>query len=85
MVYVYNDIEEPMEGDSGHMQILWAVMGDFNIVMHKEDKIRSHVTVAGIRDFRQCVDACSFQELKSTLPIIPGTTNKVEETEHLVK
>lgn len=41
-------------------------MGDFNSILNKEDRIGSPVTMAEIRDFRQCVDTCCFQELKST-------------------
>lgn len=43
-----------------------AVMGDFNSVLNREERVGSHVTLAEMRDFRQCMEACCFQELRST-------------------
>ncbi|XP_016433077.2 uncharacterized protein LOC107759612 [Nicotiana tabacum] len=71
MVYAYNDMalrrnlwKEIMDIHN-HTRGPWAVKGDFNSVLHKEDRVGSPVTVAEIRDSRQCYDLCYFQELKS--------------------
>ncbi|XP_019260386.1 PREDICTED: uncharacterized protein LOC109238392 [Nicotiana attenuata] len=44
----------------------WSVMGDFNCVLHKEERIGSPVTVTEIRDFKSCVETCDLHDLKST-------------------
>ncbi|XP_070025420.1 uncharacterized protein [Nicotiana sylvestris] len=70
MVYAYSDMAlrrnlwKEIVDIYNHTQGSWAVMGDFNNVLNKEDKIGSPVTMAEIRDFRQCVDTCCFEELK---------------------
>ncbi|XP_070018230.1 uncharacterized protein [Nicotiana sylvestris] len=61
MVYAFNDaalrrkLWEDIKEIHEHMDEPWAVMGDFNCVLHKEERIGSPVTMAEIRDFKQCV------------------------------
>ncbi|XP_075096182.1 uncharacterized protein LOC142174296 [Nicotiana tabacum] len=72
MIYAYNDIalrrnlwkdiEEIYKCNKGP----WAVMRDFNNMLNIDERIGSKVTVAEIKEFRQCVDTCCLQELKST-------------------
>ncbi|XP_019266749.1 PREDICTED: uncharacterized protein LOC109244159 [Nicotiana attenuata] len=72
MIYAYNDITprknlwKEIEDIYRHTQGPWAVMGDFNNVLNKDEKIGSTVTMAETTEFRQCVNICSLQELKST-------------------
>ncbi|XP_016452665.2 uncharacterized protein LOC107777186 [Nicotiana tabacum] len=72
MGYAYNDMAlrrnlwKEIVDIYNHTQGPWVVMRDFNSVLNKEDLIGSPVTMAEIRDFRQWVDTCCFQELKST-------------------
>lgn len=44
----------------------WAVMGDFNCVLSKEERIGSKVTMAETKDFRQCIEGCGLKELRSS-------------------
>ncbi|KAJ8534835.1 hypothetical protein K7X08_016563 [Anisodus acutangulus] len=41
-------------------------MGDFNCVLNGDERLGRPVSEAEIREFRQCVGACSLQELKSS-------------------
>ncbi|XP_019223716.1 PREDICTED: uncharacterized protein LOC109205460 [Nicotiana attenuata] len=41
-------------------------MGDFNNVLNTDERIGSKVIVAETKEFKQCVDTCCLQELKST-------------------
>ena len=43
----------------------WAVMGDFNCVLNRED-MGSQVRMSEIRDFQNCVEECELQEMKSS-------------------
>lgn len=38
----------------------WALMGDFNCVLNKEDRIGRQVTMAEIREFRECIAECGL-------------------------
>ncbi|XP_019258688.1 PREDICTED: uncharacterized protein LOC109236903 [Nicotiana attenuata] len=72
MIYAYNDIalrrnlwkdiEEIYKYNKGP----WAVMGDFNNVLNTDERIGSKVIMAETKEFRQYVDTCCLQELKST-------------------
>lgn len=44
----------------------WAIMGDFNCMLHKEDRIERHVVMLEIKEFRACVADCRLQELISS-------------------
>ncbi|XP_070049980.1 uncharacterized protein [Nicotiana tomentosiformis] len=44
----------------------WAIMGDFNCVLHKEDIIGRHVVMSEIKEFRACVADCGLQKLRSS-------------------
>lgn len=42
----------------------WMVLGDFNSVLHLEDRIgRNPVTLFEVVDFSTCVEACGMNEL----------------------
>ncbi|XP_070008393.1 uncharacterized protein [Nicotiana sylvestris] len=43
----------------------WAVMGYFNCVLNRED-MGSQVRMSEIRDFKNCVEECELQEMKSS-------------------
>ncbi|XP_059283230.1 uncharacterized protein LOC132036850 [Lycium ferocissimum] len=44
----------------------WAIMGDYNYVMERTERIGTPVTMAEIRDMRQCMEECELSELKSS-------------------
>lgn len=58
MVYAYNDmallrnIWKEIVDIYNYTRGPWAMMGDFNNFLYKEDKVGSPVTMAEIRDFR---------------------------------
>ncbi|XP_016486838.1 uncharacterized protein LOC107807064 [Nicotiana tabacum] len=72
MVYGFNDaalrrkLWEDIKEIHEHMDELWAVMGDFNCVLHKEERIGSPITMTEIREFKQCVKECTLQDMKSS-------------------
>ncbi|XP_074288829.1 uncharacterized protein LOC141613981 [Silene latifolia] len=41
----------------------WIVMGDFNNVLHFDERIGSSVTAAEVRAFQDCVDVCGLYDL----------------------
>ncbi|XP_070040510.1 uncharacterized protein LOC142168794 [Nicotiana tabacum] len=71
MVYGFNDailrrkLWEDIKEIHDHMAEPWAVMGDFNCVLHIDERIWSPVTLSEIREFKQCVDECTLQDMKS--------------------
>ncbi|XP_070049322.1 uncharacterized protein [Nicotiana tomentosiformis] len=71
MVYGFNDaalrrkLWEDIKEIHEHMDELWAVMGDFNCVLHKEERIGSPITMTEIREFKQCVKECTLQDMKN--------------------
>ncbi|XP_075106714.1 uncharacterized protein LOC142179615 [Nicotiana tabacum] len=44
----------------------WAVMGDFNCILHRDKRIGIPVTMSEIRKFKQCVEECTLQDMKSS-------------------
>lgn len=60
----------------------WALMGDFNCVLNKEDRIGRPVTMAEIREFRECIAECGLQELRSSRAFF--TWNNKQEGEEKV-
>ncbi|XP_074298734.1 uncharacterized protein LOC141629661 [Silene latifolia] len=44
----------------------WMVMGDFNNVLNMDERIGAPVTLAEVKDFQECVDACGLYDLSST-------------------
>ncbi|KAK6776351.1 hypothetical protein RDI58_027352 [Solanum bulbocastanum] len=44
----------------------WAVMMDFNCILNSNKRIRSPISMAKIREFRNCVGSYGLQDLKST-------------------
>ncbi|XP_016440508.2 uncharacterized protein LOC107766271 [Nicotiana tabacum] len=44
----------------------WAVMGDFNCVLSRDERIGSKVTMVETREFRQCIKVCGLKELRSS-------------------
>ncbi|XP_074278368.1 uncharacterized protein LOC141601959 [Silene latifolia] len=41
----------------------WVVMGDFNSVLAMDERIGSEISVAEMRDFQECVDACGIGDI----------------------
>ncbi|XP_019236840.1 PREDICTED: uncharacterized protein LOC109217066 [Nicotiana attenuata] len=72
MVYAFNDaalrrkLWEDIKEINDQMAEPWAIMGDFNCVLHKEDMIGSPITMAEIREFKECVTKCILEEMKSS-------------------
>ncbi|XP_070020656.1 uncharacterized protein [Nicotiana sylvestris] len=52
---IYEQMDEP-----------WAIMGDFNCALHKEKRIESPITMAKIREFKECVTKYTLQDMKSS-------------------
>lgn len=44
----------------------WAIMGDLNSILNKEERVGSRVTYAEIKDLKECVEYCGLQEMKSS-------------------
>ncbi|XP_075109235.1 uncharacterized protein LOC142181024 [Nicotiana tabacum] len=44
----------------------WEIMGDFNFVLSQKDKVGGKVTYAEIKEFKECMEQCGLQELKSS-------------------
>ncbi|KAK4736571.1 hypothetical protein R3W88_000268 [Solanum pinnatisectum] len=52
---------------SGSCQLPWITLGDFNNVLHTEDRIGGMpVTLVEVCDFQVCLDQCGLAELKSS-------------------
>lgn len=49
--------------------------GDFNSVMHIDERIGSQVRKVEMRDMINCMQCCSMQDIKSVGNFIPGITN----------
>lgn len=48
----------------GHIKGPWIELGDFNYVLNKEKRLGSLVTMAGVREFRECVGKYGLQDLR---------------------
>ncbi|XP_019266559.1 PREDICTED: uncharacterized protein LOC109243992 [Nicotiana attenuata] len=72
MIYAFNDatlrreLWQTLKEINGQIKGPWAIMGDFNCVLQKEERIGSPVTMAEIRDFKKYVEECELKNLKST-------------------
>ncbi|XP_059310843.1 uncharacterized protein LOC132062254 [Lycium ferocissimum] len=72
IVYGFNDqvlrreLWQQIEGIHGTVSGAWAIMGDFNCVLNREERVGSPMTLAEVREFKQCVGKCSFHDLKSS-------------------
>lgn len=72
MVYGFNDqamrrtLWSDIKGIKGSIKGAWAIMGDFNCMLNTNERIRTPVKLAELRDFRNCVVECEFQDLKSS-------------------
>lgn len=52
---------------AARMTTAWCVLGDFNLVLYKEDRIRGNeLTDHDIKDFADCSDTCELNEMRST-------------------
>lgn len=66
MVYGFNDaalrrkLWQDIKDNLEHMSEPWAVMGDFNCILNKGERIGSPITMSEIRDFKQCVEECTL-------------------------
>lgn len=50
-------------GDS--IQEFWLLLGDFNVVLSSDDRIRSAVTQQETQDFKECVDQYKLTSLEA--------------------
>ncbi|XP_019252629.1 PREDICTED: uncharacterized protein LOC109231421 [Nicotiana attenuata] len=72
MVYGFNDpalrrtLWQEVRNIKNNIKGPWALMGDFNCVLNKEDRVGRPVTMAEIREFRECIGECGLQELRSS-------------------
>jgi len=56
-----------LQSIAAHMTEAWCVLGDFNAILHTEDRMGgTDVTDSEIRDFADCVFNCELQEMRST-------------------
>ncbi|XP_074314393.1 uncharacterized protein LOC141649604 [Silene latifolia] len=46
-----------------HITGPWVVMGDFNNVLARNERIGSEVSTAEVRDFQNCVDVCGLTDI----------------------
>lgn len=66
LVYGFNDqalrriLWQELEQIYGIIKEPWAVMRDFNYVLHRDKMVGSPITVLEIRDFKECVRKCSL-------------------------
>ncbi|XP_070046258.1 uncharacterized protein [Nicotiana tomentosiformis] len=44
----------------------WAIMGDFNSILSREDRVGSSVTMTEIREFKKCMEEFSTQDMRSS-------------------
>ncbi|XP_059288638.1 uncharacterized protein LOC132041992 [Lycium ferocissimum] len=83
-VYAFNQKEERKELWNYIMQLNlrsgpWVVLGDFNAVLHAEDRIGgTQVTYAEIVDFQHCLDTCGLVELPTNGGKYTWTDNQDE-------
>ncbi|KAM3267567.1 hypothetical protein P3S67_032196 [Capsicum chacoense] len=72
MIYGFNDqslrrsLWAYIMSISGQMTGPWVVLGDFNCLFNKEERIGRPVTMEEIIDFKVCVGQCGLQDLRST-------------------
>ncbi|XP_060178196.1 uncharacterized protein LOC132608135 [Lycium barbarum] len=72
MVYAFNDgvLRRPLWQDlrriQGQVLSPWAITGDFNCVLEREEILGSPVTISDIREFKQCVLDCDLNDLRSS-------------------
>lgn len=69
-VYAYNTKEERKSlwdyllQVNGTIKEAWLVLGDFNSVLHKEDRIGGNpVTWVEVEDFAHCIEECGLVQL----------------------
>ncbi|XP_060195312.1 uncharacterized protein LOC132624568 [Lycium barbarum] len=72
-VYVYNVKEDrKMMWDhlshlSGNRKEPWIILGDFNVVLHRDDRLGGNtVTLAEVTDFQNCIDNCGLEEMANS-------------------
>ncbi|KAM3337939.1 hypothetical protein P3S68_032264 [Capsicum galapagoense] len=88
-VYGYNDhalrreLWQYLVQISGATTAAWAVIGDFNNVLSREERVGRPVTLAKTWEFKQCVGPCSLQDLKSIGPYF--TWNNKQEVGCIAK
>ncbi|KAK4708977.1 hypothetical protein R3W88_029902 [Solanum pinnatisectum] len=58
----------------------WAVMGDFNCVLNNNERIGSPISMAEIREFRNCVGSCGLQDLKFTGAFFTWCNKQIRES-----
>ncbi|XP_048492374.1 uncharacterized protein LOC125493253 [Beta vulgaris subsp. vulgaris] len=74
MVYGLNDSKdrkqlwEGLKKLSKNVNEAWVVGGDFNNVLHLNERIGSAITLEEVMEFQQCLRTCSLQEQTNTGP-----------------
>ncbi|XP_060183331.1 uncharacterized protein LOC132613331 [Lycium barbarum] len=72
VVYGFNDqmlrrdLWQDVEQIQGSVLGAWAVMGDFNCVLKRDERVGRPVTAAEIRDFKRCMGVGYLVELRSS-------------------
>ena len=52
---------------AAHMNSAWCILGDFNSVLYKEDRIRGEeIKDHEIKEFAECIEECEMTEMRST-------------------
>ncbi|KAG5577523.1 hypothetical protein H5410_057657 [Solanum commersonii] len=70
MVYGFNDqgMRRALWQDiielNGQCNRAWAIMGDFNCVLHTNERIGNKVKMAEIKGFKMCMETCGMKDLK---------------------
>ena len=58
------DLWEDLKSFKTHLP--WLVCGDFNCLLHTDERIGSLVREGEIQEFRACVDDCHITDIKSS-------------------
>ncbi|XP_070022754.1 uncharacterized protein [Nicotiana sylvestris] len=72
LVYEFNDqalrreLWKQLMGMYGIIQWAWAVIGDFNCVLNRDERIGSPISLSEIRESKHCVQVCSLNDLRSS-------------------
>jgi len=51
----------------------WCLIGNFNTIVHKDDRIRGDaITVNDLREMQNLMDKCELAEMRSSAPTTHG-------------
>ncbi|XP_019248329.1 PREDICTED: uncharacterized protein LOC109227585 [Nicotiana attenuata] len=82
VIYAFNDVAlrrdlwQAIKDIHVQMKGPRAIMGDFNCVLYKEERMGSPITMAEIRDFKKYVEDCSLMDLKFTRAFFTWTNKQ---------